>query len=201
MGTIKTARAQWCHAAVAMSCLAFAAPVHADDERPSGISAASSSATLLTVGRLVPGQVAGDVQAPNRFANIRFEAHFAFGWYGALGGGGRVEFPIVRAGLLQNVDDELALSIGAEIFYFYGPSLGLGVTPLAALQWNFFVGNSVSLFPELGLAFIFGPSRDQYWATFIAPYLGLGVRFHFTDRNAVLLRVSWPAGLQVGLTF
>ena len=179
--------------------LMLASPVLADDEHPVGISAASSSAMLLPIEHLVPGQISSD--GPNRFANIRFEAHFAFGWYGALGGGARVEFPIVRAGLLPNVDDELALSIGAELFYFYGPYVGLGVTPIAALQWNFFVGNNISLFPELGVAFVFGPSRDRYWGSVVAPYLGAGIRFHFTDRNAVLLRVSWPAGLQVGLTF
>jgi len=185
---------------VAMMCLMLAMPALADDERPSGVSASSSSASLLTVGNLVPGQISAG-PGPNRFANIRFEAHFAFGWYGAVGGGGRLEVPIVRAGLLENVDDEIALSVGAELFYFYGPYVGLGVTPLAALQWNFFVGNNVSLFPELGIAFVFGPSRERYWGTFVAPYVGFGVRFHFTDRNAVLLRASWPAGLQVGLTF
>lgn len=190
-----------CRAGLALTCLLFAAPSLAEEVMPSGVSATSSSATLFSMGQLVMGQGPGESPGPNRFANLRFEAHLAFGWYGAIGGGARVEFPIVRAGLLQNVDDELALSIGAELFYFYGPYLGLGVTPLAALQWNFFLGNNISVFPELGLAFVFGPSRERYWGTFIAPYLGVGIRFHFTDRNAVLLRASWPAGLQVGLTF
>ncbi len=139
---------------------------------------------------------------PNRFSNLRFEAHFDFGWYGAVGGGGRVEFPIAPRGLLDQADDELALSFGAEALYFYNPGFtGPGVYPIAALQWNFFVGNQISLFPELGVAFLFGPFRERYWSTFVAPYLGLGIRFHFTDRNAVLVRASWPAGLQVGLTF
>jgi hypothetical protein len=198
---MKMNRSQRRPALVAVMCLVLATPIWADDERLPGISAASSSAALVMIDQLVGGQISTEPQGPNRFANFRFEAHFAFAWYGALGGGARVELPIVRAGLLQNVDDELALSIGAELFYFYGPFLGLGVTPLAALQWNFFIGSNISLFPELGLAFVFGPSRDQYWGTFIAPYLGVGVRFHFTDRNAVLLRASWPAGLQAGLTF
>jgi hypothetical protein len=177
--------------------LLTAGPAWAGD----GFSAETSSASLLGGQRLAMGQFDSPSMGPNRFANIRFEAHLGFGWYGAVGVGGRFEFPIVRAGLLQNVDDELALSIGAEVFYFYGRSFGFGVTPLIALQWNFFISNAVSLFPELGLAFIFGPSRDAYWGTFIAPYLGFGIRFHFTDRNAVLIRGSWPAGFQVGITF
>lgn len=184
-------RLTWC-----LCCaLMVAGPAWAAD----GFSTSTSSASLLEGGqKLSTGQFDS---APNRFANIRFEAHLGFGWYGAVGIGGRLEFPIVRAGILQNVDDEIALSIGAEVFYFYGRYLGVGVTPLIALQWNFFLSNAVSIFPELGLAFIFGPGRDAYWGTFIAPYLGLGIRFHFTDRNAVLIRGSWPAGLQVGITF
>lgn len=161
----------------------------------------SSSAASLIGPSLSLGQTDGPgFSAPNRFANFRFEAHVGFGWYGAVGVGARIEFPLVRQGLLPNVDDELALSLGAEFFYYYGP-VGIGVTPLAALQWNFFVSNAVSIFPELGVAFIFGPSRERYWGTFVAPYLGFGVRFHFTDRNALLLRGSWPAGLQIGITF
>ncbi len=191
----------WAVCGVAILSAAIASPAWADDELPSGFSTANSSATLLGGAGLAQGQNGSFGESPNRFANFRFELHVAFGWYGAIGAGGRFEFPLVRQGLIQGVDDELALSIGAEVFYFYGPYLGLGVTPLLALQWNFYVGPSVSLFPELGLAFIFGPQRERYWGAFVAPYLGFGVRFHFTDRNALLLRASWPAGLQLGITF
>ncbi len=102
----------------------LASPVLADDERPVGISAASSSAMLLPIEHLVPGQISSD--GPNRFANIRFEAHFAFGWYGALGGGARVEFPIVRAGLLprarsySRVTSPLKRSPGLTRSRFFG---------------------------------------------------------------------------------
>ena len=137
----------------------------------------------------------------HRFSNIRFELHGDFNWYGAVGLGGRLEFPVAPYGLLDGVDDELALSFGAEVFFFYNPgNPGFGVYPIAAVQWNFYLGQ-VSLFPELGVAFLFGPNREAYWGTFIAPYFGVGLRIHFTDRNALLFRVSWPAGLQVGVTF
>lgn len=190
----------WAVYGVAVFSAVVASPAWAEGEpTPAGFSTATSSATLLGGAKLVEGQTFSE--APNRFANFRFEAHVAFGWYGAVGVGGRFEFPLVRQGLIQGVDDELALSIGAEVFYFYGPYLGLGVTPLIALQWNFYLGPSVSIFPELGLAFIFGPQRERYWGTFVGPYLGFGIRFHFTDRNALLLRGSWPAGLQLGITF
>jgi hypothetical protein len=139
---------------------------------------------------------------PNRFATFRLELHLAFNWYGGIGGGVRLEFPLAPRGILVEVDDEIALSFGAEVFYFYTPGfLGAGVSPLVALQWNFYVANTFSVFPEVGVAFLFGPGRDRYWGTFVAPFFGFGGRFHFTDRNALVVRAGWPAGLQVGLTF
>jgi hypothetical protein len=159
-----------------------------------GAALSSSSGTSLLLGQNSMG--------PNRFATFRFEVHLGFNWYGGIGGGARLEFPIAARGLLVEVDDEIALSFGAEVFYFYTPGFsGAGVSPLIALQWNFYVANVFSVFPELGVAFIFGPGRDRYWGTFVAPFLGFGARFHFTDRNALVLRVGWPAGLQVGVTF
>lgn len=161
---------------------------------------ASSSAVLA--GPTAWALAQHDGSGPNRFAHVRFEIHVGFNWYGGIGGGARLEFPIVPRGLLSGVDDELALSLGAEVFYFYVPNaVGVGVAPLLALQWNFYVSRAVSVFPELGVAFLFGPARERYWSTFIAPYAGVGIRFHFTDRNAFLIRASWPAGLQLGITF
>lgn len=159
-------------------------------------------ALALVAALGAPAEARAD-ESGNRFSSaVRFELHVDFGWYSAFGGGLRVEFPVAPRGLLEGVDDELALSLGAEVFYFYEPSwVGVGVYPVAAVQWNFFVSRNLSLFPELGVAFLFGPGRDRYWGTFVAPYLGLGGRWHFTDRNALLLRVSWPAGLQLGVTF
>lgn len=175
---------------------------------PSGVDDASSPATFsastssASFGATTGALLAHGDDGPNRFSNLRFELHLDFGWYSAAGLGGRVEFPVSRYGLLDGVDDEIALSFGAEVYYFYSPqSLGLGVYPIAAVQWNFFLSRQVSIFPELGVAFLFGPYRETYWATFVAPYLGVGLRLHLSDRNALLLRVSWPAGLQVGLTF
>lgn len=169
-----------------------------DDSAPV-FSTSTSSASLLGPSHYLSAINGGT----NRFTNIRFEIHLDLAWYGAGGIGGRVEFPLARNGILDGVDDEIALSVGAEFFYFYydsGNGFGaFGVTPILALQWNFFLSSNVSIFPELGVAFLFG--NRYYWSTFIAPYLGLGFRFHFTDRNALLLRVSWPAGFQVGITF
>ena len=181
-----------------VAVLAVAAVASA--EASPSFSTASSSAVLSGPKDLALGQ--SEDTGPNRFAHFRFEIHAGFNWYGAIGGGARFEFPIVPRGILTNVDDELALSFGAEVFYFYVPDYpGVGVAPLLALQWNFYVARNVSIFPEIGVALLFGPARERYWVSYVAPYAGFGIRFHFTDRNALLMRASWPAGLQLGITF
>ncbi len=136
-----------------------------------------------------------------RFAHVRFDLHVALGWYGAAGAGGRVEFSVADD-VIRGIENDISLSFGADLLFSFDSRYGgPSVFPIAAAQWNFYLSRRVSLFPELGVAFLFGPSRERYWSTFVAPYLGVGLRFHFTNRNALLLRGSWPAGLQLGLTF
>lgn len=134
--------------------------------------------------------------------SVRFDVHLDFGWYSFVAAGFRVDIPIVAEGLISSVDDELAITLGADVGWFYhkGDS-GFGVYPVLAFQWNFYLSEKWSIFPELGVAFLFGPNRNRYWGTFAAPHGGFGVRYHFNDRNALLMRVTWPGGFQVGLTF
>ncbi len=201
-------------AALSVALVCCAATARA--EQPSAISAANASASWGLVRDAFgpsPGETSGGGVGQlggggggggaNRFAHFRVEVHLDFGWYSAAGAGVRFEFPLAPRGILDGVDDEIALSVGAELFYFYWADavVGLGVYPIVALQWNFYVGSNVSLFPELGVAFLFGPSRDRYWGAWAAPFFGLGLRVHFNARNALLFRVSWPAGLQLGVTF
>ena len=46
-----------------------------------------------------------------------------------------------------------------------------------------------------------GVSDNWGRANYIAPAGGIGARYHFNGRNSLLMRASWPAGLQVGMTF
>jgi hypothetical protein len=184
-------------ALLAVTTLLGAVTSQAQEALPS-LGAGTFNSTVFSGSR---GLILGHNGEPNRFSNIRFELHADFNWYSAFGVGGRLEFPVAPWGILEGVDDELALSFGAEVFFFYNPNNpGFGVYPIAAVQWNFYLGQ-VSLFPELGVAFLFGPNRQGYWPSFISPYIGFGFRYHFNARNALLLRASWPAGLQVGVTF
>ena len=132
--------------------------------------------------------------------SVRFDVHLDVGWYRFLAAGFRVDIPIVAEGLITSADDELAITLGADLGFFYH-SEAFGAYPVLAFQWNFYLSEKWSIFPELGVAFIFGPRGDRPWDTFAAPYAGFGVRWHFTDRNALLMRVTWPTGFQIGITF
>jgi len=157
------------------------------------------AATLLLAAK--PAHAAGEMSSLR--GTPRFDLHVDFGWRQAYGVGGRVEFPIVPEGLLQRADDDLTLSLGAEVF-FPDNRYGAAVWPLGALQWNFYLSDRWSIFPELGVV---GFAGDKYHNDFvrtgpvIAPFLGFGARLHLSPRAALLARVNWPAGLQVGVAF
>ena len=88
-------------------------------------------------------------------------------------------------------------------------SLTSHVTPIAAAQWNFYFGGHWSVFPEAGVALRVGLDHygwtDPYGHTYPWIYpaldLGVGARYHFNPSVALLMRVSTPGGLQVGVTF
>ena len=126
-----------------------------------------------------------------------------------FGLGGRVEFPLVKDGLIGgNVHDELALSLGADLLFSpvdHDYYTGTGyVIPIGALQWNFYLGPDWSIFPEAGVALHMGFDNygygDRAWF-YPQPDLGFGARYHFDSRLALLMRISTPGGLQVGLNF
>ena len=145
----------------------------------------------------------------NQIKGVRLEAHGTVSPYSVLGAGARAEFAVAPNGFIGgDVHDELALSLGADAYFaqlnpgFYDG--GFYVVPIAALQWNFYLGQQWSIFPEAGLAFHVA-ANDTGWngrqPIYAQPDLGFGARLHFSDRNALLLRASSPGGLQVGLTF
>jgi len=129
----------------------------------------------------------------------RFDVHLTLGWYAAAGGGLRVDLPVVREGLIDVAEDDLRITLGAEVLWYWSQDDQIGFYPLAALQWNFYLNEQWSVFPEVGFVLMF--PRPHFWRTFIAPLVSLGARYHFSPRNAFLVRVSWPHGLQLGVTF
>jgi hypothetical protein len=170
---------------------------------PSG--SPGSLVCALALGTLVSTSVA-QAQSAYGIDGARPEAHLGIGWHGDLGVGLRVDFALVPAGLVDGVDDELALSPGADLIFNHDhhddhdDTLGVAV-PLA-VQWNFYL-DAWSLFPELGLALLWnehhGRHHDHH--LHLRVLFSLGARYHFSSRNAVVIRLNWPLGLQIGLTF
>lgn len=158
----------------------------------------AAPAAVVLLGLALAGTARGQDVAEMR-SGVRFDAHVTFGWYRDLGGGLRVDIPVVGDGIIDGADDDLRITLGAEALWFFHHK-GFGAYPLAGMQWNFYVSDEWSIFPEVGIIFLFG-EREHYWRTFVAPMLGFGVRWHFNARNALLFRVSWPQGGQIGIVF
>ncbi len=145
--------------------------------------------------------------ASNHIGGARVDVHADLGGYGSFGAGFRVDVPLLREGFIQNTDDELALSVGLDGYFvnFYrdyydgGPYL----IPSIVAQWNFYIGDEWSVFPEAGLSLWVGDSKYLRRGTgfYAAPNIGIGARYHFSQRNALLARISSPTGFQLGLTF
>ncbi len=159
------------------------------------------------IAAMIVSTASSKSQAQTPISQVRWDAHLDLGY--AFGAGFRADIPIVREGFIDNVADDLVISPGAELFFFdyhdYYRDSGVGFAPLVALQWNFYITPEWSAFPELGFAMLFG--RYGYWHdrhdrdVYASLFLGIGGRYHFNDKNALLLRLSWPAGLQFGITF
>jgi hypothetical protein len=138
--------------------------------------------------------------------DLRVDLHGSLGWYSAVGVGFRVDITIVHEGLLEGVEEDLSISPGAELFWFWSRHYGetAGLWPLFAFQWNFYLSPAWTIFPELGVVLFFlqdSQYRERYWKSLIAPFAGFGARWWFSPNIALLMRVGWPAGIQVGIVF
>lgn len=169
---------------------------------------------------------AADAEAQRRgrarkIDGVRFDVHLDLGWHEAFGVGFRVDIPIVPDGFLSggSIEDELAISPGLDLFFWAWHDRhhgdhdqlrhhdGWSVMPLVAVQWNLYLNESWSIFPELGIASAWwtydhchGGCHDHAYLRFY-PLASFGARWHFSDRNALLFRLSWPVGFQFGITF
>jgi hypothetical protein len=136
---------------------------------------------------------------------VRPEVHVGIGWDAELGFGARADIPIVPDGFVNDVHDELALSPGGEIYFDGGDDGDIAIAAVLAAQWNFYLDPEWSVFPELGLALIFSDRdrgrNDDDADLRLRPLFAVGGRYHWSRRNAIVMRLSFPFGLQVGMTF
>jgi len=134
--------------------------------------------------------------------SLRIDVHFMIGYYAEVGGGLRLDIPIVSGGLIDGPDDDLTITVGAEVMYIYWSAFeGIGVYPVLAFQWNFYLTEAWSIFPEVGATLIISSNREEWYDPFIAPHAMFGVRWHFSENNTIFVRAGWPAGVHLGVTF
>ena len=144
--------------------------------------------------------------------SLRLDVHGTVAWWGSFGVGARIELPLVKEGFIDGVDDELALTTGGELLFAHVGDQASTVVPIAliAAQWSFWLSESWSVFAEAGLVTVFsnwGPfhHRHQFYDdhphAYFNPLLSLGGRLHLGDAIALLMRVSWPTGGQIGVVF
>jgi hypothetical protein len=128
---------------------------------------------------------------------VRPEGHLNLDRGIDVGLGGRVDIPLIPEGFIASVNDEFAISPGVD--FLVGDNHSWFAVPVA-MQWNFYFENKWSVFPDLGIALLFGGGRGRRNVD-LDLVLAFGGRYHFSDRNAVLVRLGWPILFQLGMTF
>ncbi len=152
--------------------------------------------------------------ADNKIHTVRIDLHVDLGWWWAFGSGARVDIPIVPDGFLDSIEDEFALSVGLEAGFVrwndhrcgnYGCFNDWSIWPHVVAQWNLYVADKWSIFPELGggvAIYDCGPANDHRVCVTGSPVVGFGARWHFAPpRVALLMRIIYPFGFQFGITF
>jgi hypothetical protein len=160
----------------------------------------------LAAGIWATFSAAAFAQSDHTIGGIRPEVHGSVGGHGDLGAGFRVDIPIVPEGFISGANDEFALSPGLDIqFVDLDGHDHLLLIPQLAVQWNFYFRRPWSIFPELGAAIVFGSSHHGYHDddvdVHVDPLFAFGARYHFSARNALILRAGFPSGFQIGVSF
>lgn len=146
---------------------------------------------------------------------MRFEGHATLSTREGIGGGLRLELPVLPQGAIPNLNDDISVTAGADAILFWDDDdhyvcnrgdcdddEGLGIWPMVAVQWNFYLGKEWSVFPELGLWLQLGEDGHGHDDDIdIDLMLGVGVRYHLGGRSALLLRLEHPGLVHIGVQF
>lgn len=104
--------------------------------------------------------------------------------------GVRASVPVIFNGFVPSINNSVALTLGfdkdpfAERSHYYVP---------VALQWNFWLHHSFSVFAEPGILLAFTDKARVH------PEVWGGARLHFNDWVALTGRVSVPSSPGIGL--
>ncbi len=143
---------------------------------------------------------------------VEIEPHLILGWYRNVGAGVRFNFPLMDNGPIKTINNNLALGVGAELSYlgytsrwrgYYFREGGLYLSVPVTMQWNFFVSEHWSVFPELGVAFNHGfydCGRFDCNFLYVDPVAAVGARYHFNEKIALTMRLGYP-GFTIGVSF
>jgi hypothetical protein len=149
--------------------------------------------------------------------NVQYFYTDAFGGHG-LGPGVRFGIPIVSPGFIKKLNNSVAISFGPDLLRFSpqtkacnrdgcfeGDAFWALYFPVT-MQWNFWITDKWSVFGEPGVVARtpfgdcdrgFGCRKNQpIWFGFYA-----GARWHFGETTALTIRLGYPQGVSVGVSF
>lgn len=170
-------------------------------------SSAPASAQINTPGR-----------HPRYTAEL--EPHLVWQWTGderarndGIGMGFRASIPLLQDGPVSTINNSLAISFGLDWAYFpecydYGDCSENDFWVPVVAQWNFYLTQVISIFPEFGLGFrnaiidYDSPCRGNNCrgsALEVHPVLWFGARFRLAEAVALTLRLGTPS-LQLGVS-
>jgi hypothetical protein len=194
----------------------------------------SCAALLTSLATNAVGSAHAQIKSPGRHAHYdaELEPHLVFQWADdpfwdddGIGLGFRASIPLIEDGPVKTINNNMAISFGLDWAHF--DNCGRWDTDLCGaddfwipvvVQWNFFLSDVVSLFPELGLGIQHSRwNWDGYnpagcnridgrnvcsdgTDTDIELVLWLGARFNVSEDIALTLRLGVPS-LLFGVSF
>jgi hypothetical protein len=151
--------------------------------------------------------------------NVEVEPHLLLGWdnvysAGGVGLGARFSIPIVDNGFVEEINDSVAISFGADLVYYgscwyHGDCTATYLDFPVAMQWNFYVARRWSVFGEPGLLIYHGFVSDcpnngncpgSPHVTGLEPAIYVGGRYHMSEKAALTMRIGFPA-FSFGVSF
>jgi hypothetical protein len=160
---------------------------------------------------VVAGETRSVLRTPAEHPHWEIEVHGVIPYYRGLGfgGGARLGIPIIPGGFGSSLNNHLAITVGADLYYGLGYGFGgfIGIQTHVAAQWNVYFTEKLSAFAEAGFSPEFHiytcnscitPSLFQPWFNF-----SVGGRYHFGGKNeypALIVRVG-TVGINVGISF
>ncbi len=131
---------------------------------------------------------------------LEVEPHMAFGFahyrgYGAgVGPGVRLTFPLSHEGLVPEINNSVGIGVGLDLL-FHDSSNTMQIP--VVMQWNFHFHRRFSAFfePGLGFGYTFSDGKAR-----VFPAIAIGMRVHFSNKQALVLRLGYPAAA-LGLSF